>query len=104
MSYSKQQQLGKSKPSQQSVNTKTNRKLLQLQIEHDITHCEQCSAQAVSNAHRHNRDWYKGKESELLWDYTQVVFLCMLHHQLLDDRSQTSEEEKEAVFITLRGI
>lgn len=102
MMYTKQMQTGKSKIKTKSVAVKTNKKLLQLQLNYNITHCELCSTTAITNAHRHKRVWYKNR-SELLWDYNQVLFLCMTHHQWLDDRSQTSESEKEKIFIRLRG-
>ena len=101
--YSKAEQLGKKKPKRTSINAKANRELLKLQVKMGITHCELCSTQAITNAHRHKRNWYKGKPDKLLWDKKQVIFICTEHHQKLDDRSKTTEEEKEKIFIKLRG-
>jgi len=100
--YSKIQQIGKKKQTRASINKSVNKKLRQLQIDKDIRHCELCSTQAISNAHRYPRRWYYGNE-ELLSDYTQVLFICLQDHARLDDRSQTTEEEKEKIFVRLRG-
>jgi hypothetical protein len=104
MKYDKKNQLSRKKRlTTTQLNCKANRKLKQLKIDKDIRGCELCSTQATTNAHRHPRDWYKGKDPSLLWSYNQVLFLCVKCHQKLDDRSQTSEKQKEQIFNRLRN-
>lgn len=104
MKYGKLGQLGKKKKTRTQVNRLANQKLEQLKIEKDIRHCEFCPTQAVTNAHRHPRVWYYDKPFKVMYSWEQVLFLCMTHHTKMDDRSKTTEEEKEEIFINLRGI
>ena len=107
MNYSKLDQLSREKKlTTTQLNKKVNRELEKLWIKEDINVCEWpiCSAMNLSNAHRHPRDWYKGKDPQLLWALEQVIRLCPKHHHQMDDRSQTTEEQKEAIFIIARGI
>lgn len=99
--YLKSQQIKKKSKSRTQVNKEANKKLLQLQIDKDIRHCELCSTMAISNAHRHPRVWYR-KQDNLLWSYDQVIFICIRCHQKLDDRSKTTEQQKESIFNRLR--
>ncbi len=100
--YLKSQQMGKKKKTRTQINKIANKKLLELQIEKDIRHCELCSTQAISNAHRHPRNWYRSHEDRSLWDFKQVLFLCIKCHKNMDDRSKTTENEKEVIFNRLR--
>lgn len=55
----------------------------------------------VAPAHRHNRDWYKG-DAELLSDFSQWLCACQACHQILDNRSKTTEAQVEEIFNELR--
>ncbi len=101
--YQKTGQLGKKKKTTTQNNKTANRELKKLKIEKDIRHCELCPTQAVSNAHRYPRVWYRGKPT-FLYAYYQVLFLCIKCHTKMDDRSRTTEKEKEQIFIKLRGL
>jgi hypothetical protein len=100
--YSKKAQLGKNKPTRAQVNKKANRELEKLRIKKDIRHCELCPTLAISNAHRHPRVWYRNQD-KLLWDFKQVIFICIECHTKMDNRSKTSEAGKEAIFNRLRA-
>ena len=84
------------------LNAVANRMLAKLWIEKDIRWCEyplphDCS-QGLTNAHRHKRVWYRSRPA-LLWDFGQVIRICLAGHQLMEhDRELT-----EAVFANLRG-
>lgn len=103
MQYSKKSQAGKKKLTRTQINQKANKKLAQMQIDKDIRHCELCSTTAVSNAHRFSRVWFHDKPDYYLWDYSNILFLCIKCHTKIDDRSKIKEEEKEQIFIKLRG-
>jgi len=55
----------------------------------------------VAPAHKYPREWYRSKP-ELLSDYHQWIIGCQYCHQILDDRSKTTEEEKDEIFNQLR--
>lgn len=94
--YSKQKQLGKKKKSRTAINRIANKKLAQMQIDHDIRHCELCSTTAITNAHKHKRVWYYDKPESTLWDYNQVVWVCMEHHNKMEsDKKYTEQVFKE---------
>lgn len=72
-----------------------------------IVSCEKCrSDYALSFAHRHSRSWYyrrdKEEEHRLLGSMDQVLLLCGACHARMDDRSLTTEEEKESIFDRIR--
>jgi hypothetical protein len=101
--YSKADQVGKKKPSKTQTNAGANVKLKKLFIEKGIVKCELTGLKfALAYAHRHPRVWYYSKP-ELLYAWEQVLLLSQEAHQKMDDRSQTTEAEKEAIFIRLRG-
>jgi 5-methylcytosine-specific restriction endonuclease McrA len=103
MKYNKNNQLKRVKKlNRTALNRKANKKLKELKNEMDIRHCELCSTQAVTNAHRHKRVYYSGDKRHLLWSRDHVLFLCTACHQRMDDRSKTTEEEKEELFESLR--
>lgn len=56
-------------------------------------------------AHRHPRSWYyrkdKDEEARLLGSRDQVLLSCQHCHMILDDRSKTTEAEKESIFESL---
>jgi len=90
---------------QGKINQRANKILARLWFDKEIDYCEQylphncVSFMGLTNAHRHKRDWYKGKSEELLYSYNQVARLCINGHDLIEyDKELTSE-----VFIKLRG-
>jgi hypothetical protein len=101
--YSKADQLGKTKPTKTQINVSANVKLKKLFTEKGITKCELTGSKfALTYAHRHPRVWYYS-QPELLYAFEQVLLLNQDAHQKMDDRSQTTEAEKEEIFIRLRG-
>ena len=88
----------------QKLNAKANRKLKELFISKDIRWCElnephNCNQLlGLTFAHRYKRRKYR-KYPELLWDFDQVLLLCMNAHQILEiNKNKTAE-----VFERLRG-
>ena len=74
-----------------------------------ITSCEKCrSDYALSFAHRHSRAWYYRRDSQeeerLLGSREHVSLLCIKCHGKMDDRSRTTEEEKELFFNSLQPL
>jgi len=104
MSYSKADQIGKKKPSRTSINKIANVELKKLFKRKGIFKCELTGSKfALTYAHREKREWYYDKPVEMLWAWEQVLLLSQKAHEKMDDRSQTTETEKEAIFIRLRG-
>jgi hypothetical protein len=60
-----------------------------------------CWREAHAPAHRHERNWYKGKPPELLWAVAQWVPACTPCHQVLDHKM--SKAEREALFVSMKG-
>jgi hypothetical protein len=98
-------QIGK----QGKINQKANREIDKIANAEDILlACEplhnlglldwQC-LQATTNAHRHGRNWYKGKPIKLLWDKTQWIKACIPSHKFIDHNTDV----REKVFMILRG-
>ena len=87
------------------LNAHANIKLNKLWIEKDIRWCEltiphDCNQfLGLTNAHRHKRLWYRGKDESLLWSFNQVIRSCVNGHSLIEYDS----EKTEAVFNELRG-
>ena len=103
MIYSKAEQLGKKKLTRIQHNVNCNVKLKKLFKSKKILKCELTrSSFALAYAHRHPRVWYYSKP-KLMYAFEQVLLLSQKAHQKMDDRSQTTEAEKEAIFIRLRG-
>ena len=94
-------QIGK----QGRINQKANKKLAQMWFDKEIDYCElyiphDCNGWMIlTNAHRHKRDWYKGKAPELLYSYNQVALICSNGHTLIEYDKELTEE----VFLKLRG-
>lgn len=86
---------------QTKLNQKANKKLKEMFISKEITWCELCgNNNFLTFAHRHKRDWYKGKSENLLYSYNQVLLLCIHCHQDIEyDKTKTIN-----VFLNLRGI
>lgn len=92
------------------ANRKANRMLANAWREWDIHFCEACPVlhelghldwgcmQSSSNAHRHERLWYRG-QLEKLYDYKQVIRACMKAHKFIDEH----KDIREQVFMVLRG-
>jgi len=100
MQYSKTNQIPKKKPTRTQINQKANKELEKLWNEKNIHSCEICNAGfMLTNAHKHKRVWYYDKPDKMLWDYNQVVRLCLsCHMEIEDNRVRTKE-----VFKKLRG-
>lgn len=82
------------------LNSKANRELLKLFKDKNITHCELCGRDNwLSFAHKHKRDWYKGKDEALLYSFDQVLLLCIPCHDSIEYNRQKTDE----VFSQLRG-
>ena len=84
-----------------NLNKKANLILKQLFIDLEIEWCELCgSTFFLTFAHKHKRDWYKGKPEELLYDINQVLLLCIKCHQEIE----YSKEKTADAFEKLRPI
>ena len=84
-------------------NRESRQKIAEIAEAKGIDRCEECGGTfGLAPAHRKRRDEYQSAEE--LAEFTQWLALCIIDHQRLDDRSQTTEEEKEQMFIKHRGI
>jgi hypothetical protein len=84
-------------------NLDANKVLKTIFLEKGITWCEICSSTSMlSFAHKHPREYYRS-DPDGLSRFDEVLLLCIPHHQELDDRSLTSQEESDALFDKLRG-
>jgi hypothetical protein len=66
-----------------------------------ITRCELCNTDSwLSFAHRNKRNWYKGKDKDLINSFDQILLLCVpkCHLKLEQDAKLTEE-----TFKRLRG-
>jgi len=86
-----------------ALNAKANRKLKELFLKENNLTCEvrldsKCWVSAVTFAHRHKRNWYKGKPEELLWSRDQVILACPYCH----DKMERDKELTEQLFNKLR--
>lgn len=82
------------------LNKIANKHLKELFTEKEISRCENCGFSfALSFAHRHKRKWYYDQPQELLWDFNQVLLLCLKCH----DNSEYTPGETEKLFDKLRG-
>lgn len=113
LGYSKFQQVGQTKKSakkkavavqisnRESFMTKWQRKF------GNKPFCEVCKTglikhikgnNSIDPSHRHERDDYK-LNSDLLWDFDQVILCCRKHHTYLD----RTKVDRDYVFSILRG-
>ena len=70
--------------------------------DYGITRCELCGSDyALTFAHKERREWYRSAPS-LLSDFKHAILLCQSCHSVLDDRSKTTEKEKNNIFGRLR--
>ena len=85
------------------MNKKARRMIAEVAEEHGLDRCELCgSTFGVAPAHRFPRIHYRTAEE--LSDYNSWICLCIKCHTRLDDRSQTTEEEKENIFKRFKKI
>lgn len=89
------------------LNQSANKKLKAIFEEKGITRCEigfnSCLGSGwLSFCHKHPREWYRSNLS-LLSDFNEVLLGCINCHTELDDRSCTTEEEKDLIFKQRRG-
>lgn len=89
------------------ANQFARQKIAEISEMNGIDYCElgistSCYGQGHAPAHRHERVWYR-KHPELLYDIRQWLSACTPCHTRLDDRSLTTEEESEAIFMRIRG-
>jgi len=86
------------------LNAVANKMLNKLWIEKDVRWCElpiphECSqGMGLTNCHRHKRIFYRSKQA-LLWNYNQVIRICMAGHEMIEYNRQLSDQ----VFSELRG-
>jgi len=75
------------------LNQKSNRILKQIFLEKEILQCELCGSNFhLTFAHRHKRDWYKGKQEDLLYSFDQVLLLCLKCHMAIEyDKQKTAD-------------
>jgi len=88
------------------INIEARKKIAEIAEDMNINYCELnfkgCMRTfGVAPAHKYPREWYRSKP-ELLSDYHQWIIGCQYCHQILDDRSKTTEEEKDEIFNQLR--
>lgn len=83
-----------------AINRKANIELKKLFLDKGIYWCEVCGkAYILSFAHRHKRKWYYDKPNELLWDFNQVIIVCLICHDKMEKDSELTEQK----FMSLRG-
>lgn len=84
-------------------NRESRKKIAEIAEAKGLDRCEECgSTFGMAPAHRRRRDEYQSAEE--LARFTEWLALCINCHQCMDDRSQTTEEEKERIFIKHRGV
>lgn len=89
------------------INIRANRILFQKFRDAEIDYCEIKFKGCLKNwllqfCHKEKREWYRGK-SGLLSDMKHVILGCQNCHEILDNRSKTTKEESDAIFLKLRG-
>ena len=89
------------------ANIAANRKLKEIYAEKGITTCELrfpgcLGNQMLSFCHKERREAYRGN-LERLGAFEETLLGDIHCHQILDDRSKTTEEEKNNIFKRLRG-
>lgn len=90
------------------MNKEARNKIAEIAEEKCLDRCEfllvndvRCgSTFGVAPAHRYRRTHYSSAKE--LSDFNEWIVLCQPHHQEMDDRSLTTEEEKEDIFKKLR--
>ena len=88
------------------ANKKARIRIAEIAEENNLTRCELnfegcLGTFGVAPAHRHFRNWYNGDWKKLS-DFDQWVVACQHCHQILDDRSKTTEKKVEIIFNKLR--
>lgn len=79
-------------------NIDASKKIAKMFRDKDIRYCEVCGTnQFLTNSHRHKRIWYRNTP-ELLYDYNQVLRLCLSCH----DKIEYNKDACEWLFIKLR--
>ena len=87
------------------INQKANREIKKLFEEKKVygiceVHLSNCLGNMfLTYAHRHKRRWYYDKPDELLWDFKQVILLCVHCHEILEKDKQLTEQ----IFLQVRG-
>jgi hypothetical protein len=83
------------------MNRKARAVIAEIAEDRGLDRCELCgSTFGLAPAHRHPRRFYQGAEG--LADPNEWLALCVECHTRMDDRSLTSEEDKEEIFNQLR--
>lgn len=106
MEYQKRDQLKNSKKkSQTQINRQQRKKIAKLCKENSWTRCRfmlpGCSGEANDPVHRHERNWYKGKDPALLSNTKQWLPGCRNCHHTLDNIM--TKAEREEIFKKLVG-
>lgn len=85
-----------------AMNKKARQMIADICEEKSLNSCELCGDTfGLAPAHRNPRRFYNN-ETELS-DYNQFLALCIECHTRMDDRSITTEFQKEDIFNLLRG-
>jgi hypothetical protein len=87
------------------ANREARQRIAKIAEEKGLNYCELkfegCQNWPLAPAHCRPRSFYQGNV-ELLSDYSQWISACQHCHTILDSRSQTSQEESDAIFEKLR--
>jgi hypothetical protein len=88
------------------INLEANKTLKWIYNDYGITRCELgfpgCLGDyMLSFCHKERRDAYRGN-FERLGAFDETLLGCQNCHSILDDRSKTTEKEKNAIFNKLR--
>lgn len=95
MSYSKKDQTKRliEHRTRTELNKIANEKLFKLWLVKNIQKCERCGTSFnLTNSHRHKRKWYYDKPDELLWDFNQVIRLCLKCHMEIEYNADKTDK------------
>lgn len=101
--FSKEDQLGKKKKSWSATSKEQRDKIAKICKDNNLTRCmlklPGCMGEAHAPAHRHERNWYRGKDSDLLSAPDQWVEACQSCHDFIDKK--ISKQKREDIFANL---
>lgn len=83
------------------MNREARQKIAEISDEKNLIRCELCGGTfGLAPAHKYSRVHYRTAAE--LADYNSWLCLCQPCHSRMDDRSQTTSEEKDEIFNRLR--
>jgi hypothetical protein len=103
MSFSKDSQLKRTtkKKNQTQINRTQRQKIATICRDKGWTTCRfnlpGCMIEAHDPAHRHERDWFKGKDPNLLSALDQWLPACRHCHEIIDNKM--TKQEREELFV-----